>query len=135
MSEVDDKREQVFWHIASKQADHVAELIHKAISFYLRGDLEQWYWTLTGLREIINFDLADDEEEILDNLEKGVLNHLSSYEKYKRIINDGYKPSKNLVGSKLKFLSHVRGYQRKIFKYLKQIGYFPDKEDHSRVGY
>jgi len=135
MSDELDKREQVFWHIASKQADHVAELIHRAISFYLKGNLEQWYWTLTGLREIINFDLSEDEEKILDDNENEVKKYLGAYERYKKIINEGYKPPKKIVQGKALFLGKVRGYQRKIFKYLKQIGYFPDKEDHSRVGY
>lgn len=134
---MDDKngREQVFWHIAPKQADHVAELIHKAISYYLGGDLGQWYWTLTGLREIINFDLDEKERKLLDELELSTQSNLKKVETYNRFKDKGLKPPVELRRSKADFTTQVKKYQRQLFDYLKDIGYFPDKEDRTKLGF
>jgi len=131
----DEKREQVFWHIAPKQAEHVAELIHKAISNYLRGDLGQWFWTVTALREIINYDLKETERTELDKMEKETMRFLSSWERYSRYAEEGIRVSVKLKRGKSIFLTKVKAYQRKVFDDLKTLGYFPDKEDRTQLGF
>lgn len=131
----DEKKEQVFWHIAPKQADHVAELIHKAIAYYLQGDLGQWFWTLTALREIINFDLNKKERDDLDSVENDTMKYLTYWDSYSKYLADGQRPVLNLIKGKTQFYLKVRFYQRKIFDDLKLLGYFPDKEDRTKLGF
>jgi len=131
----DGKREQVFWHIAPKQADHVAELIHKAISYYLQGDLGQWFWTITALREIVNYDLNEKERKILDDIEKDTTQYLRYWDIHNRYKSEGLPAPKQVSKGKSEFLLRVRKYQRKIFDCLKMLGYFPDKEDRTKLSF
>jgi len=140
----EDKREQVFWHIAPKQADHVAELIHKAIAHYLNGDIGNWYWTLTALREIVNHELTTEEDvkegEIcertgLDEMEKSTREYVKYWDVYSKKLDEGFQPKNNIKKGKAIFLARVRKYQRKLFDVLKALGYFPDKEDRTSLGF
>jgi len=140
----DDKREQVFWHIAPKQADHVAELIHKAIAHYLNGDIGNWFWTLTALREIVNHELTSDEDvkegqvserKGLDEMEKETRKYVKYWDRYSKKTEEGYLVDKDTRKGKAIFLARTRKYQRKLFDVLKALGYFPDKEDRSSLGF
>jgi hypothetical protein len=131
----DGKRDQVFWHIAPKQAEHVAELIHKGIGFYLQGDLGQWFWTTTALREIINYDLDKDERGLLDDMEKSTQAKMVYWEKYSRLREEGRRVPLEIKQEKSEFLKRVKNYQRKVFDFLKELGYFPDKEDRTKLGF
>lgn len=138
----DDKREQVFWHIAPKQAEHVAELIHKAIAHYLNGDIGNWFWTLTALREIVNHELTTTgkgeqkgEREGLDEMEKLTREKVKYWEAYSKRTEEGYLITSEIKKGKAIFLSRTRKYQRKLFDVLKALGYFPDKEDRSELNF
>lgn len=135
MAKFEDKREQVFWHIAPKQADHVAELIHKAIGHYLNGDLGNWFWTLTALREIVNHEMKDKERDGMDLMEKEAMKYVNFWEKYSKKLEDGFSPNEKLKQRKSEFLVKTKTYQRKLFDMLKALGYFPDKEDRTSLNF
>lgn len=136
-----DKREQVFWHIAPKQAEHVAELIHKAIAHYLNGDIGSWFWTLTALREIVNHELTETkdnkigEREGLDEMERRTRKYVKYWERYSKKAEEGFTPDKTTKKGKAIFLARTRKYQRKLFDVLKALGYFPDKEDRTELNF
>jgi len=131
----EEKRDQVFWHIAPKQADHVAELIHKAIAHYLGGDLGSWFWTLTALREIVNHELNEVERAGMDAMEKEAMRYVNFWESYSKKVEDGYSPNQKLKKRKSEFLVKTKTYQRKVFDMLKALGYFPDKEDRTSLNF
>ena len=128
------EKTQVSWNIVSSQAQHIHNLMKKATTFYLNGDLGKWYWTLSALRENINYDLNTDQRKILDDLEKDCNGFHSTWESYRKSINEG-KVSKDLKKSKGGFSSKVREYQREMFDILKSLGYFPDKEDRTKLSF
>jgi hypothetical protein len=127
-------REQVAWNIAGAQAKHISNLIEKATASYLTGNLGRWYWTLSALREMINYDLEDTEIEILDDIEKNCNKYHNQWEAWKKSFEEGQE-NKKLRDAKNAFSIHVRKYQRKIMKLLKELGYFPNKEDRTELGF
>jgi len=126
------EEKQVAWNIASKQAQHISNLIVKSTSTYLAGNLGAWYWTLTALREMMNYDLDEDDRKLLDNMEKKINTLHSSWNQWKASVLEG-KEKKELLPAKDVFCNHVKNYQRQIMDYLKELGYFPDKEDQTQI--
>jgi len=130
----EEEQKQVSWNIASDQAKHVFSLIKRSIAYYLNGDLGNWYWTLTALREMINYDLSETDKDALDKIEAEAKNYHYFWEIYKRRVQEGVN-LKDKKNKKAKFTAVIRRYQRKIMDLLKQLGYFPDKEDRTHLGF
>jgi len=128
-------REQVSWNIAGYQARHISDLLTKATSYYLIGNIGKWYWTLTALREMINYDLSTEEKEKLDALEKQAARLHASYDRYQKISSEGHPAPKELVKDKIEFSALIRIYQREVMDLLKELGYFPKKEDRTDLGF
>lgn len=146
MAVVEDKN-KVSWNIAASQAQFVSGLIQKSIRFYLTGNLGQWYWHLTALREMVNYELGKDERDALDCIEKEAAQVLPLWKRHKRRL-DGYddiERDKRAKEAKLKtpngklthndFAAIVKKYQRSLMDSLKGLGYFPNKEDRSNLGF
>ena len=125
---------KVSWNIASAQAMHISNLISKATTKYLNGDLGNWYWTLTALRENINQDVVSVDREFLNELETECNILFSSWKKYSKELANG-NVDKGLVGDKNKFSQKVRIYQRKIMDLLKSLGYLPNKENRAKLSF
>lgn len=128
-----EAREQVVWHIAPQQAMFVAELIRKAQSYYLDGDLGKWFWTLTSLREINNQDLEEKERKIMDDLEAEVTKILFYWDRYSKYISEQLKVPKEIKAGKEELVRRIKKYQRQVHDYLKELGYFPNKEDRTQL--
>lgn len=127
-------REQVQWNIAGAHAKYIALLTQKSTNFYLRGDIGGWYWALTGLRININPDLKDEERAELDVLENSCNKLHMVWDAYKKSIEEG-KEKTELKKSKVQFSNYVRLYHIKLMDFLKQLGYFPNKEDRTVLGF
>ena len=128
---------KVSWNIAASQSQYVFYLIKKSMNFYQVGDLSKWYWSLSSLREMINYSLKELERKELDNIEKEVQSSLKYWSLYRQII-EGHtekKLSKDELFKKNQFSTYVRKYQRKLMDSLNQLGYFPSKEDRSRLSF
>jgi hypothetical protein len=90
-------------------------LIQRATNSYLSGDLHAWYWTLTAIREQINYNLNETERILMDAMENECL--------------------KVEHRNKNQFTIKVREYQRKIMDLLKETGFLPPKKDNTRLGF
>lgn len=130
----DEDKTQVSWNISASQSQHIFELMRKATNFYLKGNLGQWYWTLSALRENVNFNLKDGDRNTLDDMEKECSIYLIQWETYLKNISEG-KQTDGLKKSKELFSGSIRKYQRSIFDMLKELGYFPDKEDRTKLSF
>jgi len=142
-----EEKNKVSWNIAASQAQFVSGLIQKSIRFYLIGDLGQWYWHLTALREMVNYELSKGDRDKLDVIEKEASRMFPSWKRHKRRL-DGYEDLESkgeFEGSKIKavkvksshndFAATVKKYQRSLMDSLKGLGYFPNKEDRSNLGF
>ena len=125
---------KVSWNIASAQAMHISNLISKATTKYLNGDLGNWYWTLSALRENINQDVGSDDREFLNDLEKECNLLVGSWQRYSKERANG-KLSKEAIEKKNEFSQKVRTYQRKLMDLLKELGYLPNKENRARLSF
>ena len=126
---------KVSWNIASSQSQFVFDLIKKSMNFYQVGNLSKWYWSLSCLREMINYSLKTKEREKLDKIETKVQNSLKYWSKYRQQV-EGHTEIKLTTDELYKknlFSTHVREYQRELMDLLNQLGYFPSKKDRSRV--
>jgi hypothetical protein len=135
MAEWEDKREQVSWNIAADQARHVSGLIKKGIDYYLSGEIGKWFWVLTALREIVNYDLKGPERDELDDIEKDAKRYLVYWEKYSLLLEQGIPPKEQLKKIVSHFSNVVRKYQRKLLDLLNTLGYFPSKEDRTELSF
>ena len=133
-NEGSDERSKVSWNISSSQSQHVFELMKKATNFYLKGDLGNWYWTLSALRENINYELTSTERGTLDTSEKQCNLYLIKWEGYLKSLSEG-RSNLELKKSKLLFSASIRKYQREILDTLKDHGFFPDKEDRTKLSF
>ena len=128
---------QVSWNIAASQSQYIFELIKKSMNFYQVGNLSKWYWSLSCLREMINYSLDETKRKNLDEIEKKVQNSLKYWSKYRQQV-EGHteiKLSKNELYKKNLFSTHVREYQRELMDLLNQLGYFPSKKDITEVNF
>ena len=133
----DEEVGKVSWNIAASQSQFVFILIKKAMSFYQNGNLAKWYWTLSCVREMINYGLKKEQRESLDKIEIDVQHSLKYWSKYQAMKDghDGKKLAKAELYKKNLFATHVRDYQRKIMDLLNTLGYFPSKEDRSKLSF
>lgn len=126
---------KVSWNIAASQAQYVFELLKRSMGYYLDGNLSKWYWTLSALREITNHASSETRQKKLNEIEGKIQNSLKYWSKYQSI-KDGYVKSKlnnKELYKKNLFATHVRTYQREIMDLLNELGYFPSKEDRSKL--
>lgn len=133
----EEKKNKVSWNIAANQAQFIFELIKKSMTYYQTGILSRWYWTLSSLREMINHDLNIKQREDLDEIEKEIQTSLKYWSKY-QAMKDGHtenKMSRKELSKKNLFAVHVRKYQRRLMDLLNELGYFPSKEDRSRINF
>ena len=124
-------RDQTAWNIAAAQTRHISNLIQKATDFYLKGNLNEWYWTLTALREMINYDLKLPERTELDNMEKKAAPFSAQWKRYRD--EDILIKKTQRINSQYALL--IRLYQRKLMDLLKELGYFPKKEDRTKMSF
>lgn len=133
----DETVDKVSWNIAASQAQFVFALLKKAMIYYQNGNLSKWYWTLSCLREMTNYSLTSDQRDDLDRIEKKVQTSLKYWAKY-QAMKDGHsenKMSRAELHKKNLFATHVREYQREIMDLLNKMGYFPSKEDRSKLSF
>ena len=123
--------DKVSWNIAAAQAHHVSDLIATKDKYYLQGDLNNWLWTVSALRENINHDLSEKERIELDGLEKTAAKFSIQWAKCKNIEekDNGYRKIR------FYFAASIRVYQRRVMDLLKQLGYFPSKEDRTELSF
>lgn len=129
-----ETRDQVSWNIAADQAQHISNLIKKAMDYMLKGNIGNCYWSLTGIRILINPYLDTKERIYFSKLEKITNIHSSKWEEWKKSIEDG-QPKMDLVGIKNKFSKFVKIYFLKIMDLLRDLGYLPEKEDRTQMGF
>jgi len=129
------QRDQVSWNIASRQANHISTLVEKATRFYLTGDIGNWYWHLTALREMMNCDLKEEERKILDDYEREASGYYKNWNVYMTHVKEGVTPPQEIKKTKANFSAIVRIYQRKIMDLLKELGYLPSKEDRTKLSF
>lgn len=128
---------KVSWNIASKQSEYIFELLKKAMNYYQIGNLAQWYWSLSSLREMVNYSLSEPQREKLNKIEKKVQTSLKYWSKYRKQI-DGHtelKLKKEDLYKKNLFSVYVREYQRELMDLLNALGYFPSKKDRTEVNF
>lgn len=133
----EDKTNKVSWNIAANQAQFIFDLIKKSMNYYQAGSLSRWYWTLSSLREMTNYALSKTQRDDLDEIEKEIQTSLKYWSKY-QAMKDGHtenKMSRDELYKKNLFASHVRKYQRRLMDLLNELGYFPSKEDRSRINF
>lgn len=118
MDGIIQRRDQTAWNIAQKHADFVATMMIGAMKNFRQGKLDEWFWDLNVVREITYHDMKDAEITELDSMEEKILQ-----------INLRERGNLN------KFKIAVRPYQRKIMKILKAQGYFPNKEDRTKLNF
>lgn len=128
---------KVSWNIAASQSQFVFDLIKKSMNFYQVGNLNKWYWSLSCLREMINYSLKDKERKKLDKIEKDVQGSLKYWTRYRQQV-EGHteiKLTRDELYKKNLFSTHVRTYQRELMDLLNQLGYFPSKEDRTKLSF
>ena len=130
---IDERRTEVAWNIAADQSRFVGDLLKRAIEFSLKGNLGSWFYHLNAMREICNHDLTPEEEKNLDEFEEKLWKMDARWKAYRELVGTGQKPSAELVGNKKTFSSEIRLYQRKLFKSMKKLGYFPSKDDRTKL--
>jgi hypothetical protein len=130
-----DLRDQVGWNIAASRANLLFSLLNKSTSKYLAGDLKNWYWSLTAIREILNCDLRDEEKIKLDKIEENANLVGTYYEKWHSFEEDERKQNKTYKKIRKVYAKIIRQYQRHLIDLLKECGFFPVKEDRTDLGF
>lgn len=132
---IEEKRGETAWNIIAEQTKFVSELIQKGIGEYLKGDVGEWFNILTAIREVINYDLKKAEIDELDKIEKAAWSLQKYWRNYQKKLKLGHDTPQEVVQKKREFVSNVREYSRKLMSILKILGYFPKKEDRSKLSF
>lgn len=132
---VEEKRGETAWNIIAEQTKFVGDLIQRGISEYLNGDVGEWFNILTAIREIINYDLKTVEAENLDKIEKRAWALHKYWNNYQKKIKLGHQSNQEIIRGKREYVNEVRNYSRALMSILKALGYFPKKEDRTKLSF
>lgn len=127
-------RAKASWNFAQEQAKHIHGLITKAMNYLLKGDVGNCYWTLNGVRILINPYLKPKERKKFKKLEKIINKYIGAWQKWRKSKDEG-QPREDLRESKQKFSKFNRIYFLMIMNMLRSLGYLPDKEDRTDLGF
>lgn len=122
-----EQRKQIAWNILSSQARLITNLRTKSINAFLAGEINDWFWNLNAIREAINCDLESGERTELDGVEKEIVKDLPKQ------LESGFDKRDNKKNAVVTPL--IRKYQRRIMDLLKALGYFPSKDDRSKLSF
>lgn len=115
-----DTRDKTSWNIASDQANLIKDLLRKEVSHHFRGEFKHQFFCLTMIRELVNYGLKVEERNKLDSMEEII----------RQIVKHEYslnKKVRQVVGESIK------AYHREIMDILFLLGFFPSKEDRTRL--
>jgi hypothetical protein len=132
---VDETRSEVAWNIIAEQTKFVANLIQNGIEKYLKGDIGEWFNILTAIREVIDYDLKPHEKDILDDIENDTWGKRKFWGTYTKELRLGNKVKDEVIQQKTKFVDNVKKYSRTLMDILKKLGYFPKKEDRTKLSF
>ena len=133
--ELEKERDKAGWNLLGAQTQHIFSLVSKATVYYLKGDLSNWFGTLTAMRFNINYDLKLKEREELDKLEKEAVVYSPFWDKYKdseitdAVLKEKFKKCRIL------YAKRIRDYHLRLMDLLKELGYFPPKEDRTKLSF
>jgi len=128
-----EDRDEVGWNISAHQARHISILMVQATNAFMSGNLGVWRTKLSGLRENINYDLTKEERDELNKMESEMI--MSAWKKYRTIKAVGKKVPHSLLKQKGKLFNQIQEYQRLLYDHLKNLGYFPNKEDRTKLSF
>lgn len=129
-----DVRAKASWNFAAEQSRHIHNLITKAMNFMLNGNTGSCYWTLTGIRILINPYLDKGERKYFKKAELVINKYIGRWDVWKKSVEEG-QPRKDLIDTKHKFSRLNKIYFLKIMDLLRDLGYLPDKEDRTSLGF
>lgn len=109
-----------------EQAMHISQLLQSATVEFRHGKLIEHFWTLVSIRRLINYDLKEKERTEMNALEY----------KASRFINyaNEDEDTENKA-MKFRFAMIAGEYQARVMDLLKKLGFFPNKEDRTRLGF
>lgn len=128
------EREQVAWNMAAEQSRHISDLIKKAMKQMLNGNMGGCYWTLTGIGILIYPWLGKNEIKSFEDIESEINKYYNEWELWRKSVEEG-KENINYRRGKAKFSFYTKRYFKKIMLLLRKLGYLPDKEDRSDLGF
>ena len=105
----------------------------QATNAFMSGNLGVWRTKLSGLRENINYDLTKEERDELNKMESEMI--MSAWKKYRAIKSVGKKVPNNILTEKGKLFTQIQEYQRLLYDHLKNLGYFPNKIDQTKLSF
>ena len=127
-------RAKASWNFAAEQSRHIHNLITKAMNYLLKGDIGNCYWTLNGVRILINPYLKPKERNYFKRIEKVINKYIKGWERWRTSSDEG-QPRQDLRKERQKFSRLNRVYFLKIMDRLRDLGYLPDKEDRTDLGF
>jgi len=130
-----EEKKEVFINLAGQQSMFIGNLLQQAMRSYLTGNINDWYWKLNGVREMIHHDLSAKESEELDSKEKEIVPLQNCWMRLPKLHLKGITPKKETIQKSNNFPKKVRLYQRKLMLILKRQGYFPDKENRKKISF
>ena len=132
---MEEKRGEVAWNIVAEQTKFIGELLQSATSNYLKGDIGEWFNILTAVRENIDYDLKPLEETDLNSLEDKCWELQKFWNKHLKHLRDGRVTPQEVNKKKKEYVGSVRNYSRKLLMILNNLGYFPKKEDRTKLSF
>jgi len=121
------KQSEVAFNIGVRESNFVADTYIKIFRAYRDGHIEDWFWSVNVLREMINAHLLTTSQENLDSLEEICKENLKNLKSTKR--KDDYIRFKRI------FADSVKTYMRQVMLRMKKLGYLPTKRDRAALGF
>lgn len=132
---IEEKRGEVSWNIVAEQTKFIGQMLQDATANYLRGDIGEWFNILTAVRENIDYDLKPAEETELNSLENKCWSLQRFWNVHLKLLKDGKTNNQEVSSKKKEYVSSVRAYSRKLLRVLNNLGYFPKKEDRTKLAF
>lgn len=126
--ENEEEQRKTSWNLAAEQAKHIHSLLQRSTACYLHGNFEDWYFNLQMIRELLNYGITQQEFDDFSELDKTIeIVSKELKQKFKNLKDREAKVKEKVIA--------VRAYQRKIINLMDKMGFFPSKEDRSKLGF
>jgi hypothetical protein len=123
-----EAKEKAGWNLLAEISKEIHKYVSKGMNQYHNGNVRGWFHSFSAVREIINHHLNEKQTTELDGMENTAFSIEAQLRNFEEFVENKEKKKKQI-----ELTNVVRKYVRKVMSLLDEYGYFPRKEDRTRI--
>lgn len=136
--------EQVGFNLLGARTQQLSMLNNRAVSSYLRGRLDDYFFSLVALRQNLTPNLNPKERKVLNRLEKEITvlkkqalaqENLDNIDKPGASLLGNFKRNTKPIGKSFTsdYVAKIKTFEQALLIVMKKKGFYPGKVDSSAI--